>query len=312
LSSGESVAGWRALELADDSLRAIVLPERGAELHSLVHVPTGIELLFQAPWGLRPPSADRTSFLDRYAGGWQELFPSSNDETNYRGATIPFHGEVATLAWDCEPRDGTLVCTVRSQLTPFRLERTMRLDGGLVLDERVSNVGETPAHFTWGHHLVFGPPFLEPGSLLDVRARTLETIPEMWEDTARLEPGQRRSWPYARTRDGSTVDLREVPGPEVGSHDDVYLTDLDDGVATVTTSRLRARLTFDHTLFHWIISWQPYGGAIAEPLAGSYALGVEPWVSRLPLGEALEAGEAVELGPGASLETTLRLDIEEI
>jgi galactose mutarotase-like enzyme len=293
-------------------LRAIVLPERGAELHSLVHVPTEMELLFQAPWGLHPPSPERTSFLDRYAGGWQELFPSANDETTYGGETIPFHGEVALLPWECEERDGALVCRVRCERTPFLLERTLRFDGRLVVEERVTNEGDDVAHFTWGHHLVLGPPFLEAGSRLEVPARTIVTIPELWEDTARLEPGQRSPWPHARLREGGTVDLRIVPGPEAASHDDVYLTDLDDGLVTVESSRLRVRLGFDHELFRWLISWQPYGGALEEPLAGSYALGIEPWVSRLPLGQAVEAGEAIELPPGASLETTLWLAVEEI
>jgi galactose mutarotase-like enzyme len=298
--------------VGDDVLRAIVLPERGAELHSLVHVPTETELLFQAPWGLHPPSPERTSFLDRYAGGWQELFPSANDETTYGGETIPFHGEVALLPWECEERDGALVCRVRCERTPFLLERTLRFDGRLVVEERVTNEGDDVAHFTWGHHLVLGPPFLEAGSRLEVPARTIVTIPELWEDTARLEPGQRSPWPHARLREGGTVDLRIVPGPEAASHDDVYLTDLDDGLVTVESSRLRVRLGFDHELFRWLISWQPYGGALEEPLAGSYALGIEPWVSRLPLGQAVEAGEAIELPPGASLETTLWLAVEEI
>ena len=306
------VAGWRALAVGDDVLRAIVLPERGAELHSLVHVPTEMELLFQAPWGLHPPSPERTSFLDRYAGGWQELFPSANDETIYGGETIPFHGEVALLPWECEERDEALVCRVRCERTPFLLERTLRFDGRLVVEERVTNEGDDVAHFTWGHHLVLGPPFLEAGSRLEVPARTIVTIPELWEDTARLEPGQRSPWPHARLREGGTVDLRIVPGPEAASHDDVYLTDLDDGLVTVESSRLRVRLGFDHELFRWLISWQPYGGALEEPLAGSYALGIEPWVSRLPLGQAVEAGEAIELPPGASLETTLWLAVEEI
>ena len=106
MSKTGCVAGWRAITVGNDVLRAIVLPERGAELHSLVHVPTETELLFQAPWGLRPPSPDRTSFLDRYAGGWQELFPSTNDETTYCGETIPFHGEVALLPWEVRSATG--------------------------------------------------------------------------------------------------------------------------------------------------------------------------------------------------------------
>jgi len=46
------------------------------------------------------------------------------------------------------------------------------------------------------------------------------------------------------------------------------------------------------------------------PLAGSYALGIEPWTTRLPLEQAVEAGEAVPLGPGERLSTTVRATFE--
>jgi galactose mutarotase-like enzyme len=220
---------------------------------------------------------------------------------------------VATIPWECEQDGDALRCRVRSELTPFRLERAMRVAGGrLVLDETVTNEGAEAAHFVWGHHLVLGPPFLEAGCRIEASARTIVTIPETWEETARLEPGQRSEWPHARLRGGGTVDLREVPGPEAESHDDVYLTDLEDGRVTVTNSRLGLRfvLEFDAQLFRWLISWQPYGGAKALPLTGAYALGVEPWVSRLPLADAVAAGEAIELEPGASLSTSLSAGVE--
>ena len=139
------------------------------------------------------------------------------------------------------------------------------------------------------------------------------TIAELWEDTARLTPGQRAPWPYARLRDGGTVDLRDVPGPEAASHDDVYLTDLAEGDVAVANTRLGARLParLRPAVFRWLISWQPYGGALNEPLAGSYALGIEPWVSGLPLGDAAAAGEAIELAPGTRLKTELEDVAEE-
>jgi hypothetical protein len=70
------------------------------------------------------------------------------------------------------------------------------------------------------------------------------------------------------------------------------------------------RLGFDRTLFRWLCTWQPYGGAHAMPLAGSYALGIEPWVSLGNLEAAVAAGEAVELAGGAVLETTLTATLE--
>lgn len=314
-----TLAGWRAVSLTGERLEVVVLPERGAEIHVLRDRRSGLDVLFHAPWGLGPPGApprpgaDGHGFLERYSGGWQELFPSVNDPTSYRGAEIPFHGEVALLSWHVEARGDELVCRVSCERTPFELERRMRLDGdALVLDETVTNRSDESAHFAWGHHCVLGPPFLEAGCRLDAPVAEVVTIPEPWEETARLEPGQRSPWPHARLRSGGTVDLRHVPGPEAASHDDVYLAGVADGYVAVQNPRLGMtfRLEFDPGVFGWLISWQPYGGALAPPLGGAYALGVEPWTTRLPLAEAVESREAIELPGGQQLRTRLRASID--
>jgi uncharacterized protein DUF4432 len=314
-------AGWSEHVLEDGRLAVTVLPEKGADIVSFRHKRSGVDPLFRAPWGLAPPgSAPREgsnghAFLANYEGGWQELFPNVNEPSEYRGQEIPFHGEVATLPWACTRENDALRCSVRCRLTPFRLERVMRLeDGWLVLDETVVNEGNDRADFIWGHHCVVGPPFLEEGCRLRTSAHTIETIPDLWEDTARLEPGQRSAWPDARLRAGGVVDLSQVPGSDAGSHDDVYLTDLEGGWAEVENPRLGLsfRLEWDADLFRWLVSWQPYGGARAMPLAGSYALGIEPWVTRRSLGDAVEAGEAIELGPGERCVTMLRATMLEV
>jgi Domain of unknown function (DUF4432) len=314
--SETSLGGWRSLVLENDALRVGVLPDKGADIVELVDLASGLDPLFRAPWGLQPPGAppragsDGLPFLENYEGCWQELFPNVNDACVYAGREVPFHGEVATLPWEAEAAgDAELRCSVRCRATPFHLERAMRLEvDALVLEETVANEGDGAAHFVWGHHCVVGPPFLEAGCRFHTPARTIVTVPEMWEETARLEPGQTSRWPHARTRAGGSTDLSEVPGPGEGSHDDVYLCDLDGGWAAVENPRLGLtfRLEWDVSVFRWIITWQPYGGARALPLAGAYALGVEPWVTRLNLEAAVAAGEAIELAPGESFGTIVR------
>ena len=149
------------------------------------------------------------------------------------------------------------------------------------------------AHFVWGHHCVVGPPFLEAGCRVEIPARTIVTSAVLFEpETARLEPGRREPWPFAPLRTGGTVDLREVPGSRDGSHDDLYVTELEAGWLEVSNPRLELtfRLEWDHELFGWIVLWQPFGGAVAEPLAGSYALGIEPWTSMLDLERSSRRG----------------------
>ncbi len=314
-------AGHKALYLENDVLRITVLPEKGADIYAFLHKPSGIDFLWKNPIGLWPPgspphdgSADM-GFLQNYEGCWQELFPSCNGPTTYNGQTIPFHGEVVTLPWqyqiETESDEAIAVhFEVETRLTRFRLERTMRLERGsarLILDEKVTNIGTTAQHFVWGHHCVVGGSWLEAGCELQSAAQTITTIDQIYEEkTARLAAGQHEAWPNALTRTGERVDLRVVPGAEVHSHDDVYLTDLTDGWVTVTNPRLKLTfgLYWDSSVFKWIISWQPYGGAEALPFKGMpYALGIEPWIAQNPLGESVASGDARVLQAGESLST---------
>ncbi len=317
-----TVSGWRAITLDNERLRVTVLPEKGADVVELAHVPSGVDVLFKAPWGLRPPGAppreeaEGLEFIGNYEGGWQELLPNANDACVYDGIELPFHGEVALLPWEAEQVDAqTLRLSVRCQRLPLALDRVMRLAPGraeLTVEGTVTNVGEVRVPFVWGQHLVLGPPFLGPGCRLELPASTIVTAAEVWEQTARLDPGQESRWPHAQLRTGGTVDLREVPGPETGSHDDLFVGDFSGGWATVTNSRLGLtfRLRWDEKVFPWVVLWQPYGGAIDPSLAGSYALAIEPWTSRHCLARAVDAGQATWLEAGESLSTTLVASIE--
>jgi hypothetical protein len=313
--------------LENELLRVSVLPEKGADIYSLVDRGTGVDVLFKGPWGLQPPGSPplpgsgEDEFMWNYEGGWQELLPSVNEACTYRGKRIPFHGEVASLRWEHELLHGhggevAVRLRTRCRQTPFLLERLMRVRSGspeLVLEGAVTNESGEPAHLVWGQHCVVGPPFLEAGCTLEIPARTIVTTPELWEpETARIEPRQRTPWPDAPLRSGGTVDLREVPGPETESHDDLYVTDLDEGRLAVRNPRLGLAfaLEWDAALFPWIVLWQPYGGARAAPLTGSYALGVEPWTSRLCLEQAVADGSAIELAAGGRLETTVVARLE--
>ncbi len=321
-------AGHQAVYLESDLLHITVLVSKGADIYRFIHRPSGLDFLWKNPVGLWPPGAPAHDgsagfgFLENFEGTWQELFPSANDPTTYCGREIPFHGEVALLPWSwlivAESADEVAVrFSVETQQTTFRLDRVMRLRRGearLTLEETVTNIGPDVQHFVWGHHCVVGGPWLEAGCVLDLPARTITTIDQIYEEkTARLAPGQHSMWPHALGRKGDTIDLSVIPGPEAHSHDDVYLTDLTAGYAAVRNPRLGVgfRLRWDPSVFHWIISWQPYGGAEALPFKGlPYAVGVEPWISQKPLGPAVEAGEARALHPGESFSTTLVAEVE--
>jgi hypothetical protein len=227
---------------------------------------------------------------------------------------------VALLPWDWQPLPDDAAAAVRLEVrcqhTPFRLQRTMRLlqgEAALVLEDSLTNESETAAEFVWGHHLTLGSPFLEAGCQVELPAQTILTPDELFEPaTARLAPGQHEPWPYALGRHGERIDLRQIPGPEVHTHDDAYLTGLDRGIFRVANPRLGLafRLEWDAVLFRWVTFWQPFGGADAPPLTGIYGLGLEPWTSRFNLEQAIQRGQALRLGPGQSQTTALRATVE--
>ena len=320
-----TTSGHTAVFLENKFLRVTVLPEKGADIYGFVHKPRGVGFLLESPAGLRPPGNDPPAdFLENYEGGWQELLPNVNDACEYLGSEVPFHGEVALLPWEwAVERDDEMETavrfTVRCRVTPFHLTRLLRLPcrtPALVVEEAVTNESDASAYLVWGHHLVLGGGFLEADCRLEVPTCTLITPDELYEpETARLAAGQRQPWPFAHGRHpGERVDLRDIPGPVAHSHDDVFLTGFSRGYAAVSNPRLGLRfsLEWDAALFRYICLWQPFSGADRPPLTGIYGLGLEPWVSRYNLAQAIRCGEAIELKPRQVLRTMLRASVSDV
>jgi len=317
----DTLTGWRAVILENGLLRIVVLPERGAEILNFIHLPSGVDALYQAHWGLQPPGSppragtSERAFEQHYAGGWQELFPSANHACTYQGRTVPFHGEVATLTWAYTvvtdtPDEIAVLFSVRCRQTPFRIERRMTLKRGeptLYLDETVFNEASNPAHFVWGQHAVVGAPFLEAGCRLELPAGAFHNNPTVYDESARLAPGQHGIWPVAELRGGGMLDLQEVLGPEAHSHDGIFATGLSDGRLAVTNPRLGLTfsLHWDREVYKWVTIWLPYGGPESQFLSGVYALGIEPWSAPHNLEQALQAGDAIAVPGGGSFHTAM-------
>ena len=294
-----------------------MLPEKGADIYEVVYVPTGVDCLMKTPSGLKPPTGHRQGhFLDNYEGGWQELFPSANDACEYRGRAIPFHGEAALRPWVtrvlAEGPAPRVEFSADMTILPFRLTKVLALSPDepvLEVAYSVENTGEEPWHYNWGEHIVLGAPFLEAGCRFDMAGGSIATLPTIFEDaTAILAPGQAALWPFAEGRDGRPVDLRAVPGPEAHTHDDCFIGELPSGWLRVSNERLglAVDLDWDADFYRYLAVWTPYGGSDAPPLTGIYGLGIEPYVSRYPLSEAVAAGEARLLAPRQVDQTTLR------
>jgi hypothetical protein len=326
-----TVGGWEAVCLANELIEVVVIPAKGAEIWSITDCRTGIDVLWKAPWELRPHAlssatagASQTTWLDHYAGGWQVLFPNGGDAVTYRGADLGFHGEASVAPWTLATTEtsggAVLDLAVDLRRSPFRLHRRMELAPGeatMRFTESVTNHGEDRLPYMWGHHPAYGAPFLGDGARLTVPAATYLADAGNAHGVARVAPHVRSAWPLAGTPSGGTVDVSVVPGPSSSTADMGYVLDLDDGWYTLESPQtgLGVAVSWPRSVLPCLWLWQEFRGGKDYPWYGrAYVMGVEPhssWPGHGLLG-AIEAGTARWIEPGATHEITVAVSLFDV
>ena len=311
---------WTALTLRSADLVCELLPDKGAEIETLIHRPTGTQLLGRLrptpppdeTFGADFPGADEAAFTRWYAGGWQGLLPNGDGPCAVDGIPHSFHGESWGRGWRVTGATTTAATLVTDiEWPPLRVHRRIELlpDGAAVtIAERVENRGPNEARILWGHHPVFGAPLVGAGARIELPPGDLETV---WCDpTSRFPSTTGLRWPTARTSAGGEVDASLVP--PAPCHDLCLVSGFDVGVARIIApdSSLAVSLEFDAALFRWLWIWQLFGGAEAEPFAGRTVLGLEPWTGPPGLDRAVRDGAALVLPAGGERTTSLTLVVD--
>lgn len=320
----------RLIVLENELLRVGVLASKGADIVEFRYKPRDLDVLWHAPQPLLSPAEyvptvarPAGAFLDYYAGGWQEIFPSAGAPTVLGGAELGMHGEVSLLPWDvkltCDTAERVEVeFSVETFRTPFRIVRKMILTSGVAqlrLEEQASNMGEEKLPFAWGHHPVFGAPFLAEGCRIE--------LPPCRAEVPAYSEGLNRRFAMGSSDglelpgcDGRPQRLDVVLSKESRTEDVILLSGLPEGWCRLCNPELKlaARLTWDIRTFPYLWSWQMYGGHWGYPDYGrSYALGLEPFnCPILPLAECVERDVAQVLQPGGGAEAYLEMSILEI
>ncbi len=309
------------ITLESDALRVVCTPAQGFSISSLVDRVSGAEALWRrashavepCSRALGPPGeGSEMTFLDRFAGGWFEMFPEV-------GYTLPgdpaslVHGEVVRLPWEVTDR-GPLHVSARVALVrrPLTIERTLTLDGGtLTVHERIANAGRAPVRYTWGHHPCFSRATFAGGRIeLDVAAAE---VPDPWANPAqaRLALGP-FPWPQAPARAGGTIDLASIPRERDRRQDHACLTLGERGGSLRLTAPQAGpdgralRVEFDRERFPYALLWEEFGAAEEFPFWGegdTFAIEFSTIPGRNTV-DAVAAGAVSVLAPGESSQTT--------
>ncbi|MGP3912712.1 DUF4432 family protein [Nonomuraea sp. 10N515B] len=321
------IDGLRAVVLENERLRVTVVPDKGGDVVEFLHKPTDTDFVWISPHGLRHPrdhlqgaADDVAQFVDHYEGGWQEIFPSGGAPSEYKGARLAQHGEVAGLPWSCEvvadcEEEVAIRLGVRTRRLPYRMEKVFRLRSGtaaLEIEGMATNESPVTLHAMWGQHIVYGRPFLRPGA----RIRLPEGVQVVPHPTA-INPAGRRVraggpwvWPRVPAAQGGETDLSMVPEP--GSPSDiVYLTGFDEGWYEISGD-IGMRVEWDASLLPYLWMWQELGASTGYPWWGRvYTVGLEPF-SSMPtdgLAAAVANGTALVLDPYETKVLRMRAEV---
>lgn len=291
--------GFRAIVLENRHLRAVVLPELGAKLWSLVDKAADREVLWHHPRVPPRPAHFGATYDDWFCGGWDELFPNDAPAT-VGGDSYPDHGELWAMpfAWEVNAADGAVTLRMwrSGVVTNTSIEKriTLRADEPMLrFGYRIGNGGPAPLDFLWKLHPALR---ISPAARIDLPAGRVEVDPG-FRDRLAVEAFR---WPYADTP-GGRVDVRQVPPREAARCDFYYAVELSAGwcALTDTTTRTGFGLSFDPSVFRSVWVFGAYGG-----WRGLYTTILEPCTGYpYRLEDAIARGTASRLAPGATLET---------
>ena len=319
--------GHEIVEMSSPQLHLKVSLSRGAEILEMRSRKLDMDVLWHGQEDIvrhRPATqtsaASIGSFLDHFSGGWQEVLPTAQYPVEYKGAPIGAHGEVATLSWDYriisdQPNELAVEFFVNLRRFLLRLTRRMTLtDGALRMDETVENLSPEIIEFQWGHHLVLGGPFVDPGMEMIISEGERIEIPNYPSPTYRYKVETETKWPNAYLADGSLADVTVV-GENDGTDGHLILGPMNNTAVIFRNRNLATdiKVAWDMKVFPYCWIWMVLGGIPQWPLWGRDRLvTLEPFSSPvIPLTDAIAQGSALTLEPKGKMESWVLCEISD-
>lgn len=303
-----SFRGLKAVVMQNEKIRLTVLPELGAKIYDIVYLSKGVNVLWHNP-RIRPKRVQFGSrFDDVWSGGWDEIFPNDAEST-VGGERYPDMGEVWSVEWDHELRQGrtesTLVTSVSCPITPVSITRSITMRKGVARFDcmyEFTNLGRDTVKFLWKIHPAFA---INSGCRISVPA-TEGKIDRRY--SARFAT-EKYPWPMAVTKGGKKVDISVVK-PRSNTCSLHYLTGLREGKATFSDSvnGLRSTIRFQKEIMNNVWLFLAYGG-----WRGVFNAVVEPSTSYpYDLAEAISEGNVAEIDGGGKLRASVSFEVDEL
>lgn len=297
----DSYAGNRAVILAREGLTAVVLPDLGAKIISLVSSRTGREFVWRDPHRELLPIRPGSTYAENDASGIDDCFPTIDrclyPGDPFRGLELGDHGDLWSRQWDWRRDAGGALFTVAGAALPYRFEKWITIESSpsrLVIENTLHATGENAFDYQWtGHPLFHAEEGMRIGLSHGCAANT------GFATGGRLMVnGSPWSWPEAPAPDGSLLDVSVVGPPDEGLNEKYWLAAPGQGCAlNYLAPDEQLCVGFDPSVLPWMAVCVNYGGWPASH--PGYWVAVEPSTSpHDSLTDTCAAGLARRIGPG--------------
>lgn len=274
-----SVGGMKGFVLENETMRAVVTPEFGARILSLIYKPTETDFVWHNP--RVPPMRPRYDPAFEDMSGLFDCFPTC-ESCMVRGIRLPMYGEVASEPWRVTSRRKTsrsitLAMQRKCVAYPMLIQKSLtisRKEPVLNLDYVVTNLTDEALEYHYSGHntLNVNPHFrvvLPPEVTRVKRGMAI---------TDRLgKLGDEIPWPQTTDASGKTVNISKLGQPCDGTGENLYTPKLKDSwCAAFNESRKEAiGFWFEAEKVPYILVWINCGG-----YGGYYHLALEPSTGR--------------------------------
>ncbi|MFZ4813925.1 MAG: hypothetical protein ACOYL5_05265 [Phototrophicaceae bacterium] len=299
--------GYPAVQLENNQVQVVIVPELGAKIASLVDKTADHEWLAPPTHPVRP-RVYGDPFTEHDLAGWDEMFPTIDPcpSPHDPAVMLPDHGEVWAQPWQgLDPKD-TLHLSVVGKALPYHLKRSAWLEGTtLVLSYHAENLSAAPMPYLWAAH-----------PLAAVDAHTQIVLPDAVHEVIQVldnhdiwgAAGTRYTWPNATTADGRVWDLRAVGEATLHDCRKFYIPP----ESSIDWAMLRQRDTGAFLRLSWDKNALPYLGIWIDE--GTYSrfstIALEPTNGYFDaLDRAYTAGRCAVLPPHGSAYWELQLTV---
>ena len=307
-----SEGSMRSILIENRYIRAVVLPDDGAKIVSLVRRNTGREFLLQ------PNPRQRSQFphlgFEQHAYGFDECFPTiapcEYPEGAFRGVPLPDHGELWSGPWKYEIGKGHLQVWSEPRCLPCIFRKRIRLDADSVLIEyEIESVSDQPFRYLWSAHPLLQ---IEPGCQIVLPPDVYSLLIGYSTGNHLGIPGTDCGWPIPRVSQGGEINLSVIGNETARTAAKLFTPQLSEGFCAVYYPKTDESISyhFDVKQVPYVGIWVCQGGWPSSG-RGHFTAALEPCTGRHDsLAQAIEQNECSLLAPREKKRWELRVHIQ--